>query len=217
MELSKLPKDVLELGKYLVRELNLEDEVDTLGRWMSHHLAELIHKAENGKTTEERLQASQQSIETILRIWDHRKNLPRQIYPLAEYDELLKVINRLRIDSNPYFYGYNSDRTDNIASMLFDNFTRLILVLLLMKVESVESQKKVDNNVVEFLDEQEKQIWSAIQEWMTIFPEKSEDDESINKKRKSKKSRTNDLKVNSLALIKNITDLLNQLSEEIQK
>lgn len=217
MELSKPPKDILGLGKHLVRELNFEDGVDTLGRWMSHHLAELIYKAENGKTPEERLQSSQQAVETILKIWEHRKNLPRQVYPLAEYNELLKVINRLRIDSNPYFYGYNSDRTDNIASMLFDNFTRLILGLLLMKAESVESRKKVDNNVVEFLDEQEKQIWSAIQEWMTIFPEKSEDDKPISKKRKSKKPRKNDLKINSLALIKNITDLLNQLSQEIQK
>jgi hypothetical protein len=33
-----------------VRELGFEDGVDTLGRWMAHHLAELIDKAENGAT-----------------------------------------------------------------------------------------------------------------------------------------------------------------------
>lgn len=153
MEPLKPPKDVLELGKYLVRELDFEDGVDTLGRWMAHHLAELIHEVENGETEEEKLKASQQATETILKIWEHRKNLPREAYPLARYEDLLKVINRLRISSNPYrFEGYNfQNKTDQIASILFDNFTRLILSLLLMRIDSLKSQKVVGSLVIDSL------------------------------------------------------------------
>src|SRR5688572_3455622 len=70
----KEPKDVLELGKYLVRELGFEDEVDTLGRWMSHHVAELITVAENGRTAASRRIAKRDAVTTILRIWQHRRN-----------------------------------------------------------------------------------------------------------------------------------------------
>ena len=68
MELSKPPKDVLELGRHLVRELGFEDGVDTLGRWMSHHVAELIDKAENGVTAAERVRARKLATETILKL-----------------------------------------------------------------------------------------------------------------------------------------------------
>ena len=68
---SKTPKDVLEHGRQLVRELDLEDGVDTLGRWMAHHLAELMSIAEHGITSEVRIEASQQVRDTTLRIKKH--------------------------------------------------------------------------------------------------------------------------------------------------
>src|SRR5437899_158832 len=39
---SRPVKDVLELGKHLVAELELEESRDTLAKWLAHHLAELI-------------------------------------------------------------------------------------------------------------------------------------------------------------------------------
>lgn len=211
-EQLKLPKDVLELGKYLVRELDFEDGFDTLGRWMAHHLAELIYKAENGETEEAKLKASQQATDTILKIWKHRKNLPREAYPLAKYEELLKVINRLRISSNPYrFSGYNfQNSTDQIASILFDNFTRLILSLLLMRIDSLKSQKADDSFVVESLDEDEKQIWIVIQEWMDIFPK-----ENKQKEKRGKNKEEIDLRKNAILLIDSINKSLIELKKEL--
>jgi hypothetical protein len=83
----KLPRDVLELGRHLVRELGFDDQRDTLGRWMAHHLAELINKAENGATGTERVRARKNATETILKIWEHRASLPGNAYPLAPYSE----------------------------------------------------------------------------------------------------------------------------------
>jgi hypothetical protein len=85
MALSKVPKDVLGLGRHLVRELGLEDGVDTLGRWMAHHLAELIDKTENAATAKDRQKASKAATETILKIWERRALLPETAYPLAPY------------------------------------------------------------------------------------------------------------------------------------
>lgn len=216
-DLSKPPKDILGLGKHLVRELNFEDGVDTLGRWMSHHLAELIHESENGKTAAIRSKASQYAVNTILKIWEHRKSLPRQAYPLAEFEDLLKVIDRLRIGNNPYrYYGDGFNEVDIIASNLFDNFARLIPSLLFLKKEFLESQKKTSDAVIKSLDEKEKQILFAIQEWMTVFPSKSNDETPTKKRKKGEKQEKFDLKKNALNLIDNMTDLFTELRNELK-
>ena len=49
LEPSKLPSAVLRLGARIVRELELEPSVDTLGRWMAHHLAEVMQEVESAE------------------------------------------------------------------------------------------------------------------------------------------------------------------------
>jgi len=125
---SKMPKDVLELGKYLVRELGYEDGIDTLGRWMSHHLAELINNAEKATTAYERERAQKSVIETILRIWDHRASLPGKVYPLESYKDTLKMLDLLKPDSNPFspFWYHDGTKVDQLAANLFDGLTRIM-------------------------------------------------------------------------------------------
>src|SRR5258705_10014373 len=87
---SKPPKNVLGLGRHLVRELNLDDGIDTLAKWMAHHVAELIKDAETAPSGEKRSRASKRATETILKIWEHRELLPSYAYPLARYNEVLR-------------------------------------------------------------------------------------------------------------------------------
>lgn len=205
------------LGKHLVRELGFEDGVDTLGRWMSHHLAELIYEAENGETEEVKLRASQQATETILKIWEHRKNLPGEAYPLVRYEDLLKVIDLLRIDNNQFrFYRHTYDNIDKIASILFDNFTRMILSILFLKLDALKAKKAVDGAAIESLDDEEKRIWLAIQEWATIFKESDQEEKTKKKGKNTKKDEIN-LKKNILILINNIRKHLDDLTQEIKE
>lgn len=218
MDLSKPPKDVLGLGKHLVRELDIEDGVDTLGRWMAHHLAELMHDAKKAKTVAKRTKAKKQAVETIIKIWEHRKSLQREAYPLAEYKDLLKVIDRLRLDSNPYgFFGSNLDDLDIIASSLFDNLTRLILALLLIKFNSIiKSKKEVDEVVIEALDDEEKRIILAINEWYSIFPTKSDEDETFDNSKEIEETKKVNFRESSIKLIESIEKSLTNLREQLQ-
>jgi len=47
MEQSEIQKELITLGKRLVKQLGLTHSNDTLARWMAHYIAELIYKAEN--------------------------------------------------------------------------------------------------------------------------------------------------------------------------
>jgi hypothetical protein len=161
---SKPPKDVLGLRRHLVRELGFEDGVDTLGRWMAHHLAELIDEAENGVTADERLRACNSVTETIIKIWEHRTSLPGKAYPLAAYKEILKIVDRLRPDDNPFrFFGHPAEtKREQLAADLFDDLSRLIIALLLMKLPPGEESAKVDAVAVDALSETEQHVLTAL-------------------------------------------------------
>ena len=187
MARSKPPKDVLELGKHLVRELGYEDSFDTLGRWMSHHVAELIDQSENGDTEGDRLEARKRATETILRIWEHRAALPGKAYPLSSYKDILQVLEHLKPSDNPFWeYGYpNSTTRDQLAGRLFDYLTRLTITLLLMKLPPDGGPVEADSVVKDSLDETEQRILISIQSWVKLLEiEKSGNVKADKNKRK---------------------------------
>lgn len=57
------------LGCHIVNELGGERDTDTLGRWMAHHLAELMVAAEEAATAEEHAAARSAVESAILRVW----------------------------------------------------------------------------------------------------------------------------------------------------
>jgi hypothetical protein len=214
---SKPPKDVLGLGRHLVRELGFEDGVDTRGRWMAHHLAELIDKAENGVTAAERLRARKSATETILKIWEHRASLLGKAYPLAPYKEVLKVLDLLRPDDNPFrYFGPPAEtRREQLAADLFDGLSRLIIALLLMKVPPGEESAKVDAAALEALSETEQHVLRALQQWGELF---ASTPESSGRTRKSKRggAATVNLDEAAVSLIDSIMTTLVELRSELQ-
>jgi hypothetical protein len=215
---SKPPKDVLGLGRHLVRELGFEDGVDTLGRWMAHHLTELIDAAENGATAAERLRARKSAMETILKIWEHRTSLPGKAYPLAPYKDVLQVLDRLRPDDNPfrYFSHYAKRTREQLAADLFDGLSRLTIALLLMKLPPGEESAKVDDAAIEALSETEQHMLEAFQQWGEFFAPESR---SSGRARKSKHdggvTKVN-LEEAALQLIDATMTTLSELRSELQ-
>jgi hypothetical protein len=219
MGLSKPPEDVLGLGRHLVRELGFEEGVDTLGRWMAHHLAELIDKAENGVTPAERSKARKSATETILKVWEHRASLPRKAYPLAPYEELLKLLDRLRPGDNPFrYFGPPAEtKRDHLAADLFDGLSRLIIALLLMKLPPGEESSQVDAAAIEALSETERHVLTALQQWGELF---TSTDKSTGRTRKGKRGSggaTVNLNEAAVSLVKSIMTTLVELRSELQE
>ncbi len=97
-------KATLELGKRLVKELGLDQSVDTLGRWMAHYIAELIQDAEKA-SAEEKPEKMQACSVAILNLWEHRRMLPDGKRPFEELEPILRTLESLNPeDDTPRYF-----------------------------------------------------------------------------------------------------------------
>lgn len=94
METSAQSEQVLELGRRLVKELGLDDSTDTLGRWMAHHLSDLILRAETAVGNEKRT-AQSEAFDAILAIWRHRSELPDGKRPFEDLEPIIRAVESL--------------------------------------------------------------------------------------------------------------------------
>jgi hypothetical protein len=114
MEPSEQFKKVVELGKRLVKDLDLEDSTDTLTRWMAHYVAELISTAE--MTGNQADQAA--AFETILKLWERRYSLPEKAQPVKDYEAILRTLKSLDPNGeNRYFHAlFRSNQGKNLST-----------------------------------------------------------------------------------------------------
>jgi hypothetical protein len=104
MEKSAQSERVLDLGRKLVEELGLVDSNDTLGRWMAHHVADLILKAENA-TGSDKVTAETEAFDTILALWKHRSEFPSGKRPYEELEPVMRTVASLDPeDDTPRYY-----------------------------------------------------------------------------------------------------------------
>lgn len=96
---------IIAIGKRLVVELDLDNSVDTLARWMAHHVAELMHAADDA-VGDDRIAKEVRVRDAILAIWAHRSDLPINGYPLNRFEPILRTLTRL--DPENQFARYSS-------------------------------------------------------------------------------------------------------------
>lgn len=107
----------MNLGKVLVKELNLDPGVDTLARWMAHYIAEQIEIVE--KTTGiEKKEAEERCFETILKLWNHRSALPGKSRPFVNFETILRTLKRLDPENHRHYFF--EDRDDSSESVQGD-------------------------------------------------------------------------------------------------
>ena len=87
------------MGRKLVDELGLEASTDTLGRWIAHHIADLIERAESATGDAKQL-AAKTCFEAILALWKHRAELPDGKRPFQELEPVVRAIESLDPDDD---------------------------------------------------------------------------------------------------------------------
>lgn len=97
MESLDRSKAVIELGKRIVADLKLGDDVTT--QWMAHLVAEKISAAEHASETA-RDAAAAECVDVIQKLWAHRYTLPPYMRPLRELDPLLRTLKSLGVNED---------------------------------------------------------------------------------------------------------------------
>ena len=108
----------LELGKAIAADL---DEHDLLGRWMAHHISDLITRAEAAAgpaSAELRGEAA----EAIIGLWNNRSSASMRHKPLISYEPVFAALERLGGGQSPweYFRFFEAEETpdeDDVRSV----------------------------------------------------------------------------------------------------
>jgi len=101
-KLKQSEEEIIKLGERIVKELNLEPGVDTLGKWMAHYVAELIKKTEKNSSKSEKKENQKECFEVILKLWNSREHLPMASKPLSDMKPLLELLDALKRDDFSY-------------------------------------------------------------------------------------------------------------------
>jgi hypothetical protein len=158
----------LELGIHMVQELRLQRSNDTLSRWMVHHLAELMTAAEKAVSPEEQTKATEAAANLILKVWEHRANLPGGVNPMNSFSGVLRVLNHLNARDNPW-----ADRPGTpyqvLGAKIYRELKRITVGLLLVDtlpaIRQVSAGKK---NITQFLSHDERAILLGLGSWPRI-------------------------------------------------
>ena len=162
----------MELGKHLVAELKLEEGRNTLAKWLAHHLAELIADTERSQDSKSQKAASDRAVETILKIWDHRNDLPGNANPLAPYRNILQVLSDLNPAPDNWATFHGSHRLAN----LYRRFPRLVRALLIRELPQTGKGSRAAREVVrKFLEPEERSLLLRI-EFLGVNEKSSKND-----------------------------------------
>lgn len=211
----------MELGRYLVRELGLDDGVDTLGRWMSHHVAELITQAKTERSVSRRRKAQRDAVSTILKIWEHRRDLPGRANPIGPYADLLQFIELVRTNSSSspfgYFRGHAESRTDELSARLFEAFTRLLGVILFMKMGQLGSRSDTREAAARrALNRDERRLLDSIRSWKRLVGAENARNGRLRKRPRSEPSKPLNLPELAISWLDEIQDVVAELRTAIE-
>ncbi len=102
MEKQEEFEGALQLGKKLVSELDRDQSVDTLSRWMAHYIAELMSGSSQDRKDETNVNT--QIYSSILELWSHRYELPEGRRPFQDFEPIFAALRSIDPESDSSRY-----------------------------------------------------------------------------------------------------------------
>ncbi|WP_172406953.1 hypothetical protein [Clavibacter michiganensis] len=105
-----ISEDVLRLGRALAAEL---DDTDTLGRWMAHHLSDLLGRRES---SDDPRGGDQEIADLVLRFWATRAAAPLKRQPYLDYTIILTRLSRIDRIATDYSFALDDDDVEELPA-----------------------------------------------------------------------------------------------------
>lgn len=122
----------MAFGRQIVSELGLEPGVDTLSKWMAHHIAELITDVESQTDPEVKRNKETQAAESISKLWQHRSKYDNRINPLHDLKPILQVLQTLDPNRNVWITNFGGPDGKAFAQV-YDALRRLVILMIVRK------------------------------------------------------------------------------------
>ncbi|SFB91095.1 hypothetical protein SAMN04489722_101240 [Algibacter lectus] len=167
---------IIKLGETLIEELKLEYTVNTLARWLSHYLSELIYKFKNSSSEKEKTKLGKECCEIILKLWSNKDVLPvnKPLQNLQPIVEILEVFKEKDFLISPRWLEYRHVNRKNEWANFIDlvkNNTEKIFnksIEVNFNKDLIFKDREWLEKHEEFLTEEEKQIISHLDMMITI-------------------------------------------------
>jgi len=183
-------EEIIKLGKKIIHELQLEESSNTLGRWMSHYIAGLIHNVENCESLVEKEIKQKECCDIILKLWGNREHLPNGAIPLSELKPLVDLLNIFIEKEHPIpLLRRFRDIPDEgswieLAKAVKYNSKNIFNLCILSQVNSELLEKKQEwlREHISMLEEDEKELLERLEyfvnneESMVIFSNEKEEE-----------------------------------------
>lgn len=215
-----MPPEVLALGRHLVEELQLEPGVDTLGRWMAHHLAELMTRARKAKDPVQQSAAKEQAGEAILRVWQHRATADR-INPLGDLRPILGVLRTLAQEAPPWVYLSGGGRRE-AAGRTHDLLRRLTICLSVLELGDLEVMRTGltrARRTAKYQSQEEREVTTHLSLWLDVSRLQGQRNQRASGQRakdSSPHAQRSDLVAMARQLTEDAQTALTELNEELQ-
>ena len=89
---------------------------------MSHHLADMIEQVENEENEERKEKFQRQTVDLILKIWEHRSSLNGNAYPLARFKGVIDSVSILSPEANVW----EKNRLGKYQSLAADSYSMVV-------------------------------------------------------------------------------------------
>lgn len=153
----------MELGRYLARELQTDEGVDTLGRWMAHYLAEQMDTVDRSSGAKKR-QAQQRVSKLIMEIWAQRNSLHGRANPLTDYARASHVLASIQLgtDIGTPWRALHPPSEAMLTIQIFEQASRLALLGIFELIP--EDIPELPASVARLLSAEEGDLYTGIRE-----------------------------------------------------
>lgn len=177
---------------------------------MSHYLTEMMERVEREENEEKKEKYQQQTVELILKIWEHRSSLNGHAYPLARFKGIIDSLSILSPEANVWERN-KLGRYESLAADGFSMIVNLYRTLHFIEFVSLKSvrKKQIPPSV---LTDEEQEIYNFLVSWA-----KEEMNFRSDNELDTEKIETRDLLKFFDSYIDNLCKKLNMLKRELSE
>lgn len=171
---SASPKDVLALGRQIADHLELASGDDVVAHWLAHHVAELIDQVDHADPSAKQA-AQDRAVETILKLWAHRRALPEPADPLSGLRLAIDVLGRMSPKADPWARSRAQPipsilSFEPVLSDIFQTLSRTVVGGLFL---TLNARLRPPSNIeAAMLGEEEDELLEQLSDWIDYVSRK---------------------------------------------